>query len=77
MIVMPLSMVPISKRADDDIDDAAAAARQADAAKHDDQDHVVDQRRIEDARRHAVDRSRQHHAGERSRSARPAHIAAR
>ena len=52
MIVMAFSMVPISKRADDDVQHAAAAAGQTDAAQHDDQDHVVDQGRVVDARRH-------------------------
>src|SRR4029079_15640024 len=33
---------PDQERADDDVADAATAAREADAAEHDDQDHVVD-----------------------------------
>ena len=45
MIVMPLSRMPISKRADDHVADAAAAAGQADAAQHDDEDDVVDEGR--------------------------------
>jgi len=52
---MPLSIGADQERSDDHIDDAAASARQPDAAKDDDQDHIVDQRRIEYARRHAVD----------------------
>ena len=44
MIVIPFSMVPISKRADHNIDDAAAPARKADAAEHDDENDVVDHR---------------------------------
>ncbi len=62
MMVMPLSMVPISSVPMMTLSDAAAAAGQADAAEHDDQDDVVDQGRIEDAGRHRVDRGRHHQA---------------
>ena len=63
-IVMPLTKVPISKRSDDHIADAALAAAQPDAADHDDKNDVVDHRRIREPCVHAADRRSEQQTGD-------------